>query len=115
MRPTESDHAMLLVVSVEGGPGTLQTILDSLQHSTPVVLAVGFGRATDALAFALERSNSFSTAIALEGTSSRYATSLRVRARNSRSLAQDCTALAHELMSSHFSHCTAIRKIAPFA
>lgn len=63
---------MLLVVSVEGGPGTLQTILDSLRHSTPVVLVVGFGRVTDALAFALERSDA-PTAVALEGTSSTYA------------------------------------------
>lgn len=34
---------MLCLVSVEGGPGTLQTILDSLRNSTPVVLVDGFG------------------------------------------------------------------------
>lgn len=48
---------MLCVVSVEGGPGTLQTIRDSLRAGTPVVLVDGFGRVTDLLAWALHYSS----------------------------------------------------------
>lgn len=48
---------MLLVLSVGGGKGTLETIRDSLQRSTPVVLARGFGRATDLLDFAIRSTN----------------------------------------------------------
>ena len=47
---------MLCVVSVEGGPGTLQTIRDSLRNGTPVVLVDGFGRVTDILVWALHYS-----------------------------------------------------------
>lgn len=45
---------MLLVLSLEGGKGTLKTIRDSLKNGTPVVLVTGFGRATDLLAFAFQ-------------------------------------------------------------
>ena len=50
-------HQTLVVVSVEGGAGTIRYIRDCLKRNTPVVLAVGFGRATDALAFAMAHSN----------------------------------------------------------
>lgn len=45
---------MLLVLSIAGGKGTLETIRDSLKSSTPVVLVTGFGRATDLLEFAIQ-------------------------------------------------------------
>ena len=44
-------------VGLEGGKGTLQTILDSLKQNTPVVLINGCGRAVDLLAFVYEKNN----------------------------------------------------------
>lgn len=52
----EGEQSMLCVVSVEGGPGTLQTIRHSLRNGTPVVLVDGFGRVTDLLVWALRYS-----------------------------------------------------------
>lgn len=45
------------MVSVEGGVRTIHYICNCLKRNTPVVLVGGFGRATDALAFALAHSN----------------------------------------------------------
>ena len=50
---SEGNNPMLCVVSVEGGPGTLKTVHDSLDAGTPVVLVAGSGRVTDVLAFAV--------------------------------------------------------------
>ena len=58
-------------MSVEGGAGTLNYIRNCLERNTPVVLVVGFGRATDALAFAVARSDS-PELTPLEGSSVTY-------------------------------------------
>lgn len=58
------------MVSVEGGMGTVHYVRHCLKRNRPVVLAVGFGRATDALAFALAHSDpKAAVAARLEGTS----------------------------------------------
>lgn len=62
-------RTMLLVLSIAGGKGTLETIRDSLNNGTPVVLVTGFGRATDLLEFAIQNTNEE----AKEGTVNRYA------------------------------------------
>ena len=50
---TDDTEPKLCLVSVEGGPGTLETVRDSLRAGTPVVLVDGSGRATNILAFAV--------------------------------------------------------------
>ena len=67
----DSAHPTLVVVLVEGGAGTIHYIRNCLEHNTPVVLAVGFGRATDALAFAVAHSDS-PELTPLEGSSVSY-------------------------------------------
>ena len=44
---------MRYVVSVGGGPDTLQTVRDALVAGTVVVLVAGYGGVTDILAFAV--------------------------------------------------------------
>ena len=62
---------MQCVVSVEGGPGTLETVRNSLRRQTPVVLAAGFGRVTDLLAFAVLHTDTDLPASPLSSTSYR--------------------------------------------
>jgi len=52
---TESSHGIPVVLLVlEGGPNTIQTVLESVSRNpaVPVVIAEGSGRAADILAFA---------------------------------------------------------------
>jgi leucine-rich repeat protein SHOC2 len=41
-----------VLLSIQGGPGTIDTILESLKHSTPVVIVNGSGKASNAVAYA---------------------------------------------------------------
>ena len=66
-------ESMLCVVSVEGGPGTLETVRDSLRAGTPVVLVAGFGRVTDLLAFAVRRTRAALPALPLGHSSHKCA------------------------------------------
>ena len=43
---------MLLVL--EGGPGTLETVHQSIKNNTPAVIVKGSGRAADILAYAYQ-------------------------------------------------------------
>ena len=42
----------VVCVVVEGGPGTLETVMRALQSGTPAVIVEGSGRAADVLAYA---------------------------------------------------------------
>ncbi|XP_064607537.1 transient receptor potential cation channel subfamily M member-like 2 isoform X2 [Liolophura sinensis] len=44
----------IILVVVEGGPGTLQTVYSSVQKKTPALIVAGSGRAANVLAFAYE-------------------------------------------------------------
>ena len=72
---------MLCVVSVEGGPGTLETVRDSLRAGTPVVLVAGFGRVTDLLAFAVRRTRDALPALPLGHSKHKFATHSRYYTR----------------------------------
>ena len=48
----------IVCVMVEGGPGTIDTARNALLNNTPCVVIDGSGRGADALAFAVEASNS---------------------------------------------------------
>ena len=47
---------MCVCVAVDGGSGTLKTIMDLIKKDTPAVLVEGMGRVTDLLAFAYKNS-----------------------------------------------------------
>ncbi|KAL5010117.1 hypothetical protein ScPMuIL_012422 [Solemya velum] len=59
MKTDTGDDAVLIPVVLlvlEGGPGTLETTHEALRNNTPVVLVKGSGRAADILCYALENS-----------------------------------------------------------
>lgn len=56
MHSAGEQKVMLVLVAVEGGPGTLQTVHDAITKDTPVVLVTGMGRAADIIAFAYNNS-----------------------------------------------------------
>lgn len=47
---------MRVCVAVDGGAGTLKTIMEMIEKDTPAVLVEGMGRVTDLLAFAYKNS-----------------------------------------------------------
>ena len=47
----------VVCVVVEGGPGTLETVMRALQTGTPAVIVEGSGRAADLLAYAYTNSH----------------------------------------------------------
>ena len=52
----DSGKVMCVCVAVDGGSGTLKTIMDLIEKDTPAVLVEGMGRVTDLLAFAYKNS-----------------------------------------------------------
>ena len=50
--PPDGVPVPVVCVVVEGGPGTLETVMSALQSGTPAVIVEGTGRAADILAYA---------------------------------------------------------------
>lgn len=44
----------IVLLVLEGGPGTLETVHQSIQNNTPSVIVKGSGRAADILAYAYQ-------------------------------------------------------------
>lgn len=44
----------IILLVLEGGPGTLQTVHQAIQNNTPAVIVKGSGRAADILAYAYQ-------------------------------------------------------------
>jgi transient receptor potential cation channel subfamily M protein 2 len=49
------DHAPIVVLVVEGGPGTFRTVLNSVKNGSPCVFIEGSGGCADIYAFALSK------------------------------------------------------------
>jgi len=52
VRIVDAVSVPIILLVLEGGPGTLETVHQAIQNHTPTVVVKGSGRAADILAFA---------------------------------------------------------------